>query len=286
MVRFGVPGQNVNSLAYVDSRLSTVPVISAPRRPLVTDKRLPMWCEWRTDKNSQSPVEEGEFYKLIRFESNGDATWIRILTSTTPPIISVTGDEGGAVIADVAGNINFQGNVVATLANSKPVFFDGNIGSFLQDCDVQLSGLVAPTPVNTDGVGLASFNNTQFTKDATSGMISIIGNTFEWVEETTDTRALNVNQGVIGNFGTMITMTLPGIALLGEKMCFIQKGAGTIRIAQNDGQTIHTNVADTTTGTTGRIDTIDQWTSFCLICVTEDTDFSLERESHGPLSIT
>ena len=77
MVRLGVPGQNIDSLAYADGRLSTVPVVQSVRRPTVTDKKYPIWCEWRTNKDASSPVEEGEFWKLIRFESNGDATWVR-----------------------------------------------------------------------------------------------------------------------------------------------------------------------------------------------------------------
>jgi hypothetical protein len=82
MVRFGVPGQNVDSLSYVDRRLSTVPVIQSVRRPTTTDKKFPIWCEWRVNKNASSPATEGEFWKLIKFESNGDATWVRIDITT------------------------------------------------------------------------------------------------------------------------------------------------------------------------------------------------------------
>ena len=80
-------------------------------------------------------------------------------------------------------------------------------------------------------------------------------------------------------------MTLPATAVLGDIVCFIQKGAGTITIAQNAGQTIHTILGDTTTGVGGKMDTVDRWSSFCLICVTDDTDFALERGSHGSLLI-
>ena len=122
--------------------------------------------------------------------------------------------------------------------------------------------------------------------DSTTGQLGVGASApFEWVEETTTSRALVVNQGVIGDNAGTITMTLPATAAQGDKFCFIQKGAGIISIAQNAGQTIHTILADTTTGVTGHLDTIDQWSSFCLVCVTANTDFALESGSHGSLAV-
>lgn len=139
---------------------------------------------------------------------------------------------------------------------------------------------VAALPISSDGsINWAGGNG------SLDGTVAP-GLGFDWVEETTTTRALSVNEGVIGNNAGTITMTLPVNASLGDRMCFLQKGAGTIRIAQNAGQTIHTVNGDTTTGVGGRIDTIDQWTSFCILCVTDDTDFAIEQGSHGSLLIT
>lgn len=96
---------------------------------------------------------------------------------------------------------------------------------------------------------------------------------FTWVEETGATRALVVNQGVVGNRGTTITMTLPATAAQFSTFRFTQKGAGSIKIAQNDGQTIHFLGQDTTTGAGGSIESSNQWDAIELICTTADTDF-------------
>lgn len=107
---------------------------------------------------------------------------------------------------------------------------------------------------------------------------------FTWQEVAIATQTV-VNNGYIVNNAGNLSMTLPATAVLGDIVCFIQKGAGTITIAQNAGQTIHTILGDTTTGVGGKMDTVDRWSSFCLICVTDDTDFALERGSHGSLLI-
>lgn len=96
-------------------------------------------------------------------------------------------------------------------------------------------------------------------------------------------QALSVNNGYIGNNAGTITMTLPATSAIGDRICFVQKGAGVIRVAQNAGQTIHSVTVDTTTGATGYVETIDQWTSFCILCVTANTDWVLDGAPHGNL---
>jgi len=107
---------------------------------------------------------------------------------------------------------------------------------------------------------------------------------FTWNEVVGTSQALSVGNGYIGNNAGTITMTLPATADVGQKICFIQKGAGVIRVAQNASQTIHTISSDTTTGVTGYLETIDQWSSFCLVCVTTNNDWALESGSHGSLT--
>ena len=109
---------------------------------------------------------------------------------------------------------------------------------------------------------------------------------FTWNTVVGTSQALSVGNGYIGDNAGTITMTLPSTANVGEKICFIQKGAGVIRVGQNAGQTIHTVSSDTTTGAGGYLETIDQWSSFCLVCVTANTDWALESGSHGSLTTT
>ncbi len=97
----------------------------------------------------------------------------------------------------------------------------------------------------------------------------------EWVEETTTSRALSVNEGVIGNNAATITMTLPAVASLGDKVRFVQKGAGAVAIAQNAGQTVHFGNSDSTAGAGGSVTSSNQWDSLELVCTTANTDWAV-----------
>jgi len=279
------------------------PFVDFIRRPTSDDIRHPRTGRiyskpyfWRVrlkdDGTAPDSGVEGELWYLEDITANvADWKILIFMTGGGSQIITLSGDAGGAVPGDGTGDMDLIGNTVAAGTNAKPVFFSGTPGSFKQDLQVQLANTVAPTPVDANDAGLVSLNENQFTIDATSGMASLIGSTvlppvlFQWVEETTTSRALNVNEGVIGNNASTITMTLPASASQGDVFCFIQKGAGIIQIAQNAGQTIHTVLGDTTTGVTGHLDTIDRYSSFCLICITDDTDFALKSGSHGSLAI-
>jgi len=179
MVRFGTPGQNVNGLAYIDERLSNVPVVHGPRRPTVNDKKYPMWCEWRTNKESQSPVGEGEFWKLIRFESNGDATWVRYFSDgVSTGVVDIRDQVGTDVTVDpVTGKIDIDATVVGNGTNPSSIPFEtvADAGTHTLDLQIQLATVVTATPGDSNDAGIASFNTAQFTIDATSGMVSLKG---------------------------------------------------------------------------------------------------------------
>lgn len=177
MARFGVPGQNIDPLAYADERLATVPQVQAPRRPTTSDKKFPIGCEWRVTKKATAPVEEGEYWKLVRFESSGDATWVRFAGGDSGAIISLTGDDSTLIEPDGLGNIDIQGLTVANATNAKPLYFDGTSASSLLECEIQLATIVAPTPGDNTNSGIACYNSNQFQIDATSGMVSLAGNT-------------------------------------------------------------------------------------------------------------
>jgi len=179
MVRFGVPGQNVDSLSYADSRLSTVPVVMAPRRPTVNDKKFPMWCEWRTDKNSVAPVGEGEFWKLIRFESNGDATWVQIDAGGAGPGVDDLRDQVNVqVTPSGTGNIDVDGVTVNNAANPSgiPVETVANPGTNTLDVQVQVGAAVTGAPGDKNDAGLISADDTTFAIDG-DGYMTLIGGT-------------------------------------------------------------------------------------------------------------
>ncbi len=177
MVRFGVPGQNVDPLAYADGRLSTVPVVNAPRRPTTTDKKYPMWCEWRVNKDASSPATEGEFWKLVRFESNGDATWQRVDVSGSSPGVDDIRDQVDAqVTPDSSGFIDIDGAAVANAANPSgiPLETVADATTSTLDVQIQVGAAITGAPGDKNDAGICSFNDTHFSVDA-DGYVSLIG---------------------------------------------------------------------------------------------------------------
>lgn len=165
MVRFGVPGQNIDPLSYADSRLATVPVIQAPRRPTVTDKKFPIWCEWRVNKDA-TVGEEGEFWKLVRFESNGDATWVMFGGGAPGTILFVETDDGAPdVEPDGFGEIQIFGGPGISVTGQGPgktitVSLTGG-GTAVDQIDVDFNTAPGTDPVDPDANGLMSvFGNT------------------------------------------------------------------------------------------------------------------------------
>lgn len=208
MVRFGIPGQNNNPLAYTDTRVSSVPMVQSPRRPTVTDKSFPMWTEWRVNKNASSPAEEGEFWKLVRFESNGDATWIRLSSGNSGPALNFEVDFNTSpgtdpVLPDSNGEISVLGNVVSNATNlNSPVATHSRALNQYQ-IDVQLSTALAATPGDAFDAGISSYDNQFFTCDS-NGFTAIaerllqypIGTTVNLgISYSTPTFTLNDSQG-------------------------------------------------------------------------------------------
>lgn len=110
-----------------------------------------------------------------------------------------TGDDAVAVSPDGAGNFDWTGQIVANATNAKPLFFktDGGNGELLQ---MQIADTVTPTPVDSTGAGVASFNENQFSIDATSGMVSGIGDpTLPYVQTLTGDTGGAVGPDANGN---------------------------------------------------------------------------------------
>src|SRR5690606_18750249 len=61
--------------------------------------------------------------------------------------------------------------------------------------------------------------------------LEVASDGFTWNEVTGTSQELSVNKGYIGNNAGTITMTLPETALIGDTICFAQKGTGIITVA-------------------------------------------------------
>lgn len=97
-----------------------------------------------------------------------------------------------------------------------------------------------------------------------------------WNNVTTATQAMAVGNGYISNDGaSLVTLTLPATAAVGQVVAVQGAGSGLWTIAQNAGQTIHFNAVDSTTGVTGTVSSASQYDSITLLCITANTDFAV-----------
>lgn len=98
--------------------------------------------------------------------------------------------------------------------------------------------------------------------------------TFSWTEETGASATLVVNEGIVANRGTLVTLTLPGVAALGDVIKIQGKGAGLFRVAQPAGVTCHIVASSTTTGVVGSLTAVEQYAAIELVCITANTDWA------------
>ena len=96
-----------------------------------------------------------------------------------------------------------------------------------------------------------------------------------WNEETGTSATMAVNNGYIANNASLVTLTLPTTAAVGDIVRVAGKGAGLFRIAQNASEVIHYVDTDTTTGTGGSLTAIEQYAAIELVCTVADTAWTV-----------
>lgn len=173
-----------NPRDYTGPTLAYPSVVLRNRRPTGADfrqpesgKLYPISSYWILGVNPTNGVQ-GELWYLSKIVSNV-AYWLMISGGVNPPIDSVlvqsvTAPGVNPVVPDVNGQMTISGSVVAT--HGVPLESHTRaLNSF--NLEVQIATTVSPTPVNSNSVGLSSFNANQFQIDATSGMVSLVGST-------------------------------------------------------------------------------------------------------------
>lgn len=301
---FGLPFQN--PLKYVGRKISAVPTVQGPRRPTTEDKNYALQTLWRVDKNPQTG-SEGEEWILVRFESNGDATWQKLaLSAAGGDLDTLTGDSGTSpVVPDGAGNIALNGDAtqgVSTVGGTNAIEFtvadatdsQKGVAKFnstdfvVSSGEVTLAGTgqVLSITGDTGGPQAPVSNNFDIngengiTTVSASGQLRVIGSTastYAWTEITATTLALVGGNGYILNNVSGVDATLPASCNVGDTFKIIIKNAAPNlgQILQNAGQTIHFGNTSTTTGVTGTLVPSDQWDVVELVCVTANTDFAV-----------
>lgn len=184
---------------------------------------------------------------------------------------SVSGDSGTATPSShsftIAGDTGLS---TSGASDTVTISLDGSVVG--QTITGDSGGALSPTAGNWNILGGNACSSSGSGGTLT---IDVEGGGLNWVEETTTSRSLSVDEAVVGTNASTITMTLPDTAAFGSVIRVMQKGAGVVRIAQNAGETIHFGTQDTTTGAGGYIESTNQWDAINIVCVTANTDWQV-----------
>lgn len=159
---------------YTGLQLNAVPTVQAARQPLVTDRLYPLQTIWRITRNPTTGAE-GDEWILVTFETNGDARWVMFTGGGGGAMTNLRADDGNLAFP-LAGVIDVDGNTVPNGTNPLPLYTTATVANTV-DWNVQVTSAVAPTPANNLAAGVASFDNTQFTADTTTGFVQLAGGT-------------------------------------------------------------------------------------------------------------
>ncbi len=97
---------------------------------------------------------------------------------------------------------------------------------------------------------------------------------YTWSEITGATQA-QVDNAYVTNNASRVVVTLPPVADQFSTIRIVGKGAGGWMLAQNAGQTVHFSGESTTTGTAGSLASQEIFDSIEIVCITQNTDFSV-----------
>jgi hypothetical protein len=117
----GIPPENLDPLRYAGPKLSLIPTVQAKRAPTVLDTKYPLFTIWRTEANATDGAGEGEYWYLSKFDTSGDAIWIKLTAGGTGPLISVETDDGAPnVVPDGAGALQILGGAGIDVTGQGP----------------------------------------------------------------------------------------------------------------------------------------------------------------------
>lgn len=106
-----------------------------------------------------------------------------------------------------------------------------------------------------------------------------------WNEISTTSTTASINNGYITNNASLVTVALPATAAVGSIIRVVGKGAGGWRVTQAASQLIRFGDLVTTTGTGGRIDSVNQYDALEIVCTVANTTWTV-LSSQGNMTVT
>lgn len=209
MRKLGIPPENLQPDRYTGPKFSVVPCFEARRRPAVYDRNYSLLSLWRV--GPLAPVgDEGEVWQLIRFENNGDATWVRLQTTSgagdgiqTLTVDDFTAPGVNPVDPSVSGTTTINGDIVANhsipLETHSRALYEFSI-------DAQVATDRTGAPANMNDAGMCSFDDASFNVDA-NGYVTLIGGSGPAVDSVAvDANTVPGTDPVLATAGGLITV--------------------------------------------------------------------------------
>jgi hypothetical protein len=134
-----------------------------------------------------------------------------------------------------------------------------------------LIGSTAGAPV---AATLTAGSGISITNGSNSITIAASGSGLATVNVTGTSQQMAVETQYIADNASLVTLTLPATAALGDTIRILGFGTGGWLVAQNAGQRIHIGTGTSTTGVTGSIASTHDNDNLTLICVTANTTFT------------
>lgn len=111
------------------------------------------------------------------------------------------------------------------------------------------------------------------------------GTGITWNSVTGTTQTASVNNAYIVDNASLVTVTLPDTAAVGDIVRIVGKGAGGWRLAQNASESVNFGNQSTTSGVGGRLDSTHRYDSIELVCITANTTWNV-ISSVGNITVT
>lgn len=161
---------------YAGPTISTMPAVSEPRAPTITDRNYPLFTIWRnSNRAAVLPDNEGDAWLLVKFQSPSsipgelkpDAIWQRITTGSVPggTVVSLSDTAATTVFPDGLGNIQLVGgagiNVVSNPPSNLLTFSLAGGGIAVDQIAVDAHTAPGTDPVVADGTGEITITGAQ-----------------------------------------------------------------------------------------------------------------------------
>lgn len=266
------------------------------------------------DIQSESIVIPGPTSLLMRASIDNGATWLssgylggnnyNVVNSNTFTNLNTNTDILNLPTltfnAGISGQIWF--NIPNKTIDSPNYFFTGSLLQGLQptitNCIRNISSSFynnGALPGKINAIQFTWSSGTSFAGPGLGGTISMYGilktggggsgGGITWFDVTTTSASMTTNNGYVADNASLVTLTLPASANIGDQLTINGKNTGGWIIAQNALQQIQLGTSATTVGVGGSLASTNRYDSVVLQCITAGTSTLWTAKSAGNLTV-